>query len=83
MRFVMPHTLMKFGLLMFCELSIILSRHNCHLLISNSFELLCNVCYWKCLLVVFVVSLHHQASLACGAKSYFSKLAYQLLVQCF
>ena len=39
------------------SLFIILSRHNCHLLISNGFELLCNVYYWKFLLIVFAVSL--------------------------
>ena len=66
------------------SLFIILSRRNCHLLISDGFELLCNVCYWKCFLIVFVVRLHHQALLSCGAKCYFSKLGCQLfLVQCF
>ena len=34
--------------------------------------------------MVFVVSLHDQALISCGAKFYFSKLGYQLfLVQCF
>ena len=37
------------------SLFIILSRRNCHLLISNGFELLCNVYYWKFLLIVFAV----------------------------
>ena len=62
----------KFGLC-FLSLFIIFSRHNCHLLISIGFELLCNVCYWKFLLIVFVVRLHHQASLSCGAKVLFFK----------
>ena len=36
------------------------------------------------LLIVFVVNLHHQALISCGAKSYFSKFRYQLfLVQFF
>ena len=66
------------------SLFIILLRHNYHLLTSNGFGLLCNVCYWNFLQIVFVVSLHHQALISCGAKCYFSKLAYQLLlVQCF
>ena len=66
------------------SLFIILSRHSCHLLISNGFELLCNVCYWKFLLIIFAVSLHHQALLSCGANCYFSKLEYQsFLVQSF
>ena len=83
MCFVMPHTTIKFELMMFCEV-IYLFIYNCHSLISNDFELLCNVCYWKFLLIVFVVSLHHQALISCGAKCYFSKLGYQLfLIQCF
>ena len=66
------------------SLFIILSRHNCHLLISNGFELLCNICYWKFLLIVFAVSLHHQTLISCCAKCYVSKLGYQLfLVQWF
>ena len=52
--------------------------------ISNGFELLCNVCCWKFLLIAFVVSLHRQALISCGTKCYFSKLGCQLfLVQCF
>ena len=36
------------------------------------------------LLIVFVVRLHYQALISCGAKYYFSKLGYQLfLVQSF
>ena len=80
MCLVMPQRVIKFELMILCNLFIILSRHNCHLLISNGFELLRNVCYWKFLLIVFVVSFHHQASLSCGAKGYFSKLRYQLLL---
>ena len=81
--FVMPHTVIKFGLMTFCELIYHFSRHNCHLLISIGFELFCDLCYWKFLLIVFVVSLHHQAFISCDAKCYFSKLGYQLfLVQC-
>ena len=41
-------------------------------LTSNGFELLCNVCYWKFLMIVVVVSLHHQPLISCGAKRYFS-----------
>ena len=55
------------------SLFIILSRHNFHLLIRIGFELLCNVYYWKFLLMVFLVSLHHQALISCGAKCYFFK----------
>ena len=59
-------------------------QDNCNLLISNCFELLCNVCYWKFLLIVSVVSLHHhQALISCGAKCYFSKLGYQLFLVVF
>ena len=63
------------------SLFIILLRHNCHLLTSNGFELLCNVCYWKFLLIAFVVSLHHQALISCGARCYFLKLGYQLFFE--
>ena len=62
------------------SLFIFLSRHNCHLLISNGFELLCKVCYLKFLLIVFVVSLHHQALTSSGAECYFSKRRYQLFL---
>ena len=70
--------------LMYGPLFIILSRHNCHSFISNGFELLCNVCYWRVLLIVFLVSLRHQVLISCDEKCYFPKLGYQLvLVQCF
>ena len=36
MCFVMPHIVLKFGLIMFCELFIISSRHSWYLLINNS-----------------------------------------------
>ena len=65
------------------SLFIILLRHNCHLLNNNGFELLCNVCYWKFLLIAFVVSLHHQALISCGAKCYFLKLGYHLFLVVF
>ena len=84
MCFVMPHTLIRFRLMILVSLIIILLRCNCHLLTSNDFELLCNVCYWKYSLMIFVVSLHQQALISCGAKCYFSKPGYQLfLVHCF
>ena len=60
------------------SLFIILLRHNCHLLTSNRFELLYNLCYSKFLLIDFVASLHHQPLISCGAKCYFPKLGYQL-----
>ena len=60
------------------SLFIILLRQNCHLLTSNRFELLCNLCYSKFLLIDFVASLHHQPLISCGAKCYFPKLGYQL-----
>ena len=62
------------------SLFIIFSRHDYHLLLSNGLELLCNVCYQKFLLIVFVVRLHHRASLSCSAKCYLSKLGYRLFL---
>ena len=80
----MPHTVIKFGLMMFC----LLIYHFIETKLSFAYQqwlwMLCNVCYWRFLRIVFVVSLHHQALSSCGAKCYFSKLGYQLfLVQCF
>ena len=69
----MAYTVTKLCLLMLCEL-IILSRHNCHLLINNGFESLCGVCYRNFLVIVFVESIHDKALISCGARCYFSKL---------
>ena len=75
--FVMPHRVIKFGLVMFCELV----SHFIKTQLSFAFFLFL---IWKFLLIVFLVSHNQQVSLSCGAKCYFSKLGYQLLlVLCF
>ena len=50
---------------------------------SNAFELLCKVCYWNFLLMVFAVSLQQHVLISCGAKCYFSKPGHQLFYVVF
>ena len=80
----MLHTVIKFRLMMFCEFTYHFIKTQLSYAYQKCFELLCNVCYWKFLLIVDVVGLHYQTLISWGAKCYFSKLVYQLfLVQCF
>ena len=70
--------------MMFCELIYHFIKAQLSFAYQQWLELLCNVYYWKFLLIIFAVTLHHQALLSCGANCYISKLEYQsFLVQSF